>query len=370
MNKIDLITRNLEEVLTKNDLVNLVNNKERLVHYIGFEISGFLHLGTGLMSMLKVVDFQKAAIKCQIFLADWHSYINDKLTGDLKTIQKIAVGYYKEGFSVCLEALGGNSQKIDFILGSDLYHNNDKYWLTFIEISKNTTLSRVQRSIDIMGRKEKDIVDFAKLCYPLMQVADIFLLRANLVHAGLDQRKAHVIARDVALNLSYAPLLDKKKNKIKPIALHHHILLGLQQPPKYPITKEEIKEMPIDLKMSKSKPDSCIFIHDSPEEIEKKILKAFCPPNDVEYNPPLDWIYWLILPIKKEIKIKTSNGIKIYKEDKKNILIEDYKKGEIHPLDLKEALVRELISIIEPIFKHFNKGTAKKLKGELENIKK
>lgn len=370
MTKEELIIRNLEEVLTKEDLSFLIQNKERLIHYIGFEVSGFLHLGTGLMSMLKVADFQKAGVKCQIFLADWHSYINDKLNGDLKTIQRVAVSYYKEGFSVCLDSLGGNSQKIDFILGSELYHHNDKYWLTFIEISKNTTLARVQRSIDIMGRKEKEIVDFAKLCYPIMQVADIFLLKANLVHAGLDQRKAHVIARDVALSLSFSPLLDKKKRKIKPIALHHHILLGLQKPPKYPITKEEIKEMTIDLKMSKSKPDSCIFIHDSPEEIEKKIIKAFCPTNDIDYNPPLDWIYWLILPIKKEVKIKTSNGIKIYKEETRNELISDYQKGEIHPLDLKECLIKELTAILEPIYKHFNKGKAKKFKDELANIKK
>ncbi len=370
MDKIDLITKNLEEVLTKEDLINLVNNKNRLVHYIGFEISGYLHLGTGIMSMLKVSDLQKAGVRCQIFLADWHSYINNKLNEDLSTIRKIAVGYYKEGFKVCLDTLGGNSQKIDFILGSELYHNNDKYWLTFIEIAKNTNLARVQRSIDIMGRKEKDVIDFAKLCYPIMQVADIFLLKANIVHAGLDQRKAHVIARDVALNLSFSPLLDNKKRKIKPIAIHHHILLGLQKPPKFPISKEEIREMVIDLKMSKSKPETCIFIHDSPEEIENKILKAFCPPNEIEYNPPLDWIYWLILPAKKEIKIKTSSGAKIYKENKKEELLFDYKNGLIHPLDLKEALIKELTSILEPIYKHFNKGRAKKLKDELTKIKK
>ena len=367
MDKFELITRNLEEVLTEEDLKNLINNKERLVHYIGFEISGFLHLGTGLMSNLKIRDFQRAGVKCNIFLADWHSYINDKLGGDLKIIKKIAVKYYKEAFKICLERVGGNSQKIEFILGSELYHNNDLYWLTFIEIAKNTTLARIQRSIDIMGRRMKEEVDFAKLCYPPMQVADIFALGVNLAHAGIDQRKAHVIARDVALQLKFKPLLDKKKNKIKPIALHHHILLGLNKPPKYPITKEEIKESLIDLKMSKSKPESCIFIHDSPEEIEKKIIKAFCPPNDIEYNPPLDWMLNLIIPIKNEIKIKVLNSIKIYNEKNKKELLEDYKNGLIHPMDLKEALIRNLIEILEPIYKHFK--NSKHLK-ELQELTK
>lgn len=365
MDKIELITKNLEEVLTLNDLEELIKNKNRLRHYIGFEISGFIHLGTGLMSSIKIKDFQKAGVECNIFLADWHSYINDKLGGDLNIIKKTAVNYYKEAFKICLETIGANSQKVNFILGSDLYHNNDLYWLTFIEISKHTTLARIQRSIDIMGRKLKEEVDFAKLCYPPMQVADIFILGINLAHAGLDQRKAHVIARDVALQLKFKPLLDKRRNKIKPIALHHHLLLGLLKPPKYPIKKEEVKDMLIDLKMSKSKPESCVFIHDSPEEIERKIIKAFCPPNDIEYNPPLDWIYHLIIPIKNEVKIKTFNGVKIYNEKNKKNLLEDYKHGLIHPMDLKDSLIKNLIEILEPIYKYFKN---KKYFKELEKL--
>lgn len=362
MGKFSLITKNLEEVLTLEDLRSLIENKNKLKHYIGFEVSGYLHLGTGFMSSLKIRDFQKAGAECNIFLADWHSYINDKLGGDLEIIKKTAVSYYKEAFKICLETIGANSQKVNFILGSDLYHNNDLYWLTFIEISKNTTLARIQRSIDIMGRKLREEVDFAKLCYPPMQVADIFSLGVNLAHAGMDQRKAHVIARDVALQLKFKPLLDKNKNKIKPIALHHHVLLGLFKPSKYPIKKEEIKELLIDLKMSKSKPESCIFIHDSPEDIERKIIKAFCPPNDIDYNPPLDWMFHLIIPIKNEVKIKTSREVKIYNEKNKKELLVDYKNGLIHPMDLKESLIKNLVEILEPIYKYFkNKKSLKEL---------
>lgn len=370
MNKINLITRNLEEILTGEDLKNLIENKNKLIHYIGFEISGLIHLGTGLMSSLKIRDFQKSGVKCHIFLADWHSYINDKLGGDLKVIKETAVKYYKEAFKVCLENIGANSQKIEFILGSELYHHNDLYWLTFIEISKNTTLARVQRSIDIMGRRLKEEVDFAKLCYPPMQVADVFALGVNLAHAGLDQRKAHVIARDVALKLKFKPLLDKNKNKIKPIALHHHLLLGLSKPPQWPFNKEALKEILIDLKMSKSKPESCVFIHDSKEEVEAKILKAFCPPQETLFNPPLDWLIHLVLPLKGEIKLKTSGGVKIYQENEKKLILLDYERGLIHPLDLKEALINELWQILEPIYKHFQKEKFKEIINKLKEVKK
>lgn len=342
--KLFLITRNLEEILTEEELKKLIDKNKKLVHYIGFEISGLLHLGSGIVSMMKVKDFQEAGVECNIFLADWHSWINEKLGSDLNVIKSIGVRYYKEAFKICLDSLGGDSKNLNFITGSDLYHNADEYWLTVINIGKNTTLSRTLRSVDILGRKAGEGIDMAKLIYPLMQVADIFYLNVNLAHAGMDQRKAHVIARMVANNIK----------RIKPIALHHHIILGLQKPPKYPITEEELRELKVDLKMSKSKPETCIFIHDSPEEVERKIIKAFCPPSDIVYNPILDWIFWLILPLNQEINIKTVKGnTKKYKDCNKKELLIDYKNGIIHPMDLKEVLLNKLIEILKPINKRF-----------------
>jgi len=87
--KLKLIKRNTEEILTEDSLKSLIESGTPINHYIGFEISGKIHLGTGLMCMSKVKDFMDAGINCSIFLADWHSWINDKLGGDIKVIQKI-----------------------------------------------------------------------------------------------------------------------------------------------------------------------------------------------------------------------------------------------------------------------------------------
>jgi tyrosyl-tRNA synthetase len=202
------ITRNLDEVLTREDLEHLVASGTPIRHYIGFEISGKIHLGTGLVCMGKVKDFVDAGAHCTIFLADWHSWINDKLGGDRETIRRVAGGYFTEGLKASFQALGGDPSKLNFVLGTDLYHHNDQYWATLIDVSKNTTLARMQRSITILGRKEGEAVDFAKLIYPPMQVADIFTMGVNLAHAGMDQRKAHVIARDVASKMRVSPLVD------------------------------------------------------------------------------------------------------------------------------------------------------------------
>src|SRR3989338_6152303 len=330
MDKFELIARNTEEILTVDDLKELINSGTPLKHYIGFEISGKIHLGTGLMCMGKVKDFMDAGMHCSVFLADWHSWINDKMGGDKEVIKKVAVGYFKEGLKASLKCVGGEPRKLKFVLGSDLYHHNDLYWLNVIDISKHTSLARMMRSITIMGRQEGEAVDFAKLIYPPMQVADIFIQKVNMPHAGIDQRKAQVIARDVALNISFSPLVDSKGKQIKPTAVHHHLILGLGKPSVWPVPKDKLQELWSSLKMSKSKPDTCVFIHDSEEEVRRKIKNAFCPEKEIEFNPVLDWARSLVFPIKNKLEIKREKKFGGNKEYKSYEEIEqDFIEGKL-----------------------------------------
>jgi tyrosyl-tRNA synthetase len=368
--RFELIKNNTEEIMTEDDLKLLLDSGTKIKHYIGFEISGKIHLGTGLMCMSKVKDFMDTGIDCSIFLADWHSWINDKLGGDREIIKKVAGGYFKEGLKASLKCFGGDPEKLKFILGSDLYHNNDDYWATMVDVSKNTSLSRMQRSITIMGRKEGGSVDFAKLIYPPMQVADIFIQGINLPHAGIDQRKAQVIARDVALKIKTKPLLDKDGKQIKPVAVHHHLILGLGKPPVWPVPKEQLQELWSALKMSKSKPDTCIFIHDSPKEIKRKINQAFCLEGETEFNPILDWVKYLIFRdanSKLEIKRPEKFGGDVtYTSYKK--LEKDFAEKKLHPMDLKNSVSEKLIQILEPARKHFEQPKVKKMLEDLEKL--
>ena len=76
--KIDMIKRPpYEEMVTEEELIELFNTNSSPKHYIGLEISGFLHLGSLISTGFKINDFVKAGIKCTIFLADWHTVIND-----------------------------------------------------------------------------------------------------------------------------------------------------------------------------------------------------------------------------------------------------------------------------------------------------
>jgi len=367
--RFELIKRNTEEILTEEDLKKLLDSKEKLKHYIGFEISGKPHLGHGLVCMSKVKDFVDAGIDCSIFLADWHSWINDKLGGDMKIIQGIGANYFKEALIAAYKCVGGNPKDLRFVLGSELYHNNDKYWETVIDISKNTTLGRIERSITIMGRKEGESVDFAKLIYPPMQVADIFIQGINIAHSGNDQRKAQVIARDVALKLKN-PLRNSKKEVIKPIAIHGHLILGLQKPSVWPVPKENMQELWGQMKMSKSIPSSSIYMTDSEEEVQKKISNAFCPEVETNFNPLIDWARYLVFIDKKsKLEIKRPEkygGNKTYNSFEE--LVKDFENKKLHPMDFKNAMAEKINKILEPAREHFSSPKMKKLKEEMDKL--
>jgi len=200
----------------------------------------------------KINDFVKAGVDCTVFLADWHTLLNEKMGGSFENIRKVSK-YYEDAFRlVCPEA--------NVVLGTDLYDSKKEYWFELVQIAKHMSLARTMRTLTIMGRSENDEkVDLAKLIYPAMQAADIHSLDLDIVHAGMDQRKIHMLVKDV---------FPKMKWKV-PVAVHHKLLPGLTKP-------TEVKPDGEVAKMSKSDPNAGIFIHNSDDEITTKIKKGFC----------------------------------------------------------------------------------------------
>lgn len=362
--RLNLIKANLEEVLTEEELKALVEEGEPLRHYIGFEISGKVHLGTGFASMLKIKDLLEAGVQTTVLLADWHTWLNKKLDGTLETAKKMAREYFQEALKAAALCVGADPEKIDFILGSELYEKLGlNYWSDVVKVSKATTLSRMIRSTTIMGRKESEISDAAMLIYPAMQSADIFALGVNITHAGTDQRNVHIVAREAAKDLGLT----------KPIAIHHHLLQGLMKPHVWPIPEDNREEQVMALKMSKSNPDSAVFIHDSPDEIKRKVNNAFAPEGEVNYNPILDWAKNLIfypsalqgqaLQIKRDEKWGGDINYLSYKT-----LEKDYVEKKLHPQDLKMAVAEWLIQKLEPARKYFEDPKRKAALAEIEKL--
>ncbi len=361
-----------EELLTRNRLREYLETGVHIKHYIGFEISGFVHLGTGIITMQKIADLQEAGFETTVFLADYHSWINRKLGGDLETIKRVAGGYFKEALRIGLKSVGGDPDRVEYVMGSELYGDLGlKYFENVIRVSMKTTLSRIRRSVTIMGRKMGESITFAQLLYVPMQVADIFSMNINLAHGGMDQRKAHVIAIDVGDAFGY-----------KPVALHHHLLMGLKltedqwrliKEARETGDREKLEEGIIDVKMSKSKPETAIFIHDPPEVIRRKIRKAYCPPRIIEYNPVVEIAKYIVFPwlerLRKEFIVvnKKTGEEKTYSSW--NMFEKDYAEGKIHPLDLKEAVIEYLTEMLKPAREYFLEGPGRKYYEELKSLR-
>jgi tyrosyl-tRNA synthetase len=367
--RLALIERNTAEVLGRDDLRRMLENGTPLQHYIGFEISGKVHLGS-VLGMAKVRDLTEAGVRCRLFLADWHTWINDKLGGDRAVIRRIASGYFAEANRAALMCVGGNPAQLEVTLASDLYDEYPEYWATMIEVSKNTSLARMQRSISILGRAEGEQVDFAKLIYPAMQAADIFAQQVHIAHAGMDQRKAHVIARDVALHLRVGALRGIDGAPIKPAAVHHPLLLGLRKPPVWPVPEDGVRDAYAEMKMSKSDPNAAVFVHDSPDEIRDKIRRAFCPPEVAEFNPVLDWLEKLCFNVMGgplRVQRSPQNGGDVTYETFPE-LRDAYTSGSLHPMDAKAALSERLIQLLQPARDHFARPEVHAMLDELDSV--
>ncbi|HKM75180.1 MAG TPA: tyrosine--tRNA ligase, partial [Candidatus Bathyarchaeia archaeon] len=74
--RLKLATQETEEVITKEELKTLLETNQRPKAYWGFEASGLMHIGMGLVCGKKIKDMIQAGFDFTIFLADWHSWIN------------------------------------------------------------------------------------------------------------------------------------------------------------------------------------------------------------------------------------------------------------------------------------------------------
>jgi tyrosyl-tRNA synthetase len=326
--KVELLTSIGEEVITPEALTNLLTHKKEIIAYDGFEPSGRMHLAQGLLRAHNVNKFVRAGVKFKFWIADWFALMNLKLGGDLKKIQK--AGYDMiEIWKKCgmeIDAVNEHGEKmVEFIWSSEeINKRNDEYWNLVLDIGTKFNLHRVKKCTQIMGREESDDLAASQIFYPIMQCADIFFLKVDIASLGIDQRKVNMLA------LEYC---DKIKRKNKPIIISHHMLMGLDG----------------SSKMSKSNPDNAIFMDDKKEDIKRKINKAFCEEGNVDVNPLLDWIEYLIFPILGKFVLPRNekwNEPEIIFEDF-IILKKQFQEKIVHPSRLKVGMINHINDLLK-----------------------
>ncbi|RLI93443.1 MAG: tyrosine--tRNA ligase, partial [Candidatus Altiarchaeales archaeon] len=182
---------------------------------------------------------------------------------------------------------------------------------------------RARRSMQEIARDIEN-AKVSQMIYPLMQIADIKALDVDIAHGGMEQRRIHMLSRELLPEIGYK----------KPVCIHTPLLCSLQGPK---------------TKMSSSKPETMIRVDEAPEEIKRRINNAYCPP-EIRGNPIIEICKYLIFPRcdKFEIRRPDRYGGDIefhtYKE-----LEDAYISNKLHPVDLKNAVSEKLIEMLEPI---------------------
>ncbi len=315
----ELIMRNAEEVIGEDKIISLFKEKEQPVTYCGYETSGEVHLGH-LVTITKLMDLEKAGCKVKILFADWHTWLNQK--GDWDWI-KNQVEMWKKAF------IAAGLKNPEFILGTE-FQRDMKYIDDLFKLAQKTTLNRALRSMQQVAR-DIEHAKVSQVIYPLMQILDIKHLGIDIVQAGIEQRKIHMLGLEV-----FEEILEYKK----PVFVHTPLIPALQGPDAG--------------KMSSSDNSTLISVRDDADSIKKKLRKAYCPVGETKENPVIMIAQLIIFPrlnefiIKRPEKFGGNISFNNFEELKKA-----YENEEIHPLDLKNAVAEYLIEILNSIRKAF-----------------
>lgn len=314
--RLGLITRNLQEVIGENELRELVAKNKEISVYWGTMPTGSISIAY-FFPMMKVADFLRAGLKVKILFADLHA----ALDGVSWEILEKRYDYYKRAIIMILETIGVNIKQLEFIKGSDIQLNG-KYFHDLLKLSTITTINEAKHSAAEVV-KFGDSPKLSGVIYPLMQALDEEYLNVDAQFGGMDQRKIMVYARE------YMPKIGYKQR----IELINPIIRGL-----------------VGEKMSSSIATSKIDLLDDEENVKKKINKADCIEGDPN-NGIMALSRYLFFVMKKD-----KNETFLVERSKKfggdisylnyEEMEKDFIEKKLHPMDLKNAIVREINSLL------------------------
>jgi len=329
--KIGLVKRNTVEIIGEEELKKLLKEKKSPSVYIGTAPTGRPHVGYFIWG-LKVADLLEAGFKVKILLADMHAALDNTPWNILDERYK----YYERIIPLMIQAIGAGIKNLEFVKGSSFELTRD-YIFDVLKMSSFTSIrdaNKAASDVVKMGKNPK----LSGLIYPIMQALDEQYLGVDAQLGGTDQRKIFVLARENHLKMGYKPRIE----------IMFPLLPGL-----------------IGEKMSASDERSKIDLLDDEKTIKNKLKNAEMIAGDSN-NGVMIFLEHVIMTIKKDKREKF-----LVKRDKKyggNLEYETYEeikkdfiKKKLHPLDLKNAVAKEISELLKPIHKH---------KKELEKLAK
>ena len=286
--------------------------------------TGRLHLGHYVGSLKNRVRLQDE-YECFFIIADLHTLTTrPERTGELEeNIRQLVIDYLSVGIDPGKSTIYLQSQIPEVAELSFIFSN----LVTVPRVERIPTLKDVMRDSNIQ------IPSLGLLTYPVLQSADILMVRAHLVPVGKDQASHIELTREIARDFNR--------------------LYGETLPVPEALIPDDIGTLPGTdgkAKMSKSV-GNVINLSDDSETVRKKVIGMFTDPARVHGNEPG--------------KVE-GNPVFVYLDafagdgDMKKIeeLKNRYTKGDIKDVEVKEYLFEVLERFLVPI---------RKRRAELEN---
>lgn len=221
--------------------------------------TGSLHLGHYVGSLENRIKLQDE-YECFFIIADYqvltdHLYETKNI---IQNIQEIMIDYLSVGLDPAKSTFFIQS-KIPEIAELTMYFS---MIVSLPRVQRNPTVKEEMKAAKI-GKRE---ISYGFLGYPISQAADILSVRADLVPVGKDQ----------------LPHLEQTRE----IAQTFNRIFGKVFPLPEPLLGRFSRLPGIDgQKMSKSR-NNAIYLKDAPEEVVKKIMRAYTDPARVRATDP------------------------------------------------------------------------------------
>ena len=175
-----------------------VSSATKPVVLSGIQPSGNLHLGNYFGAVQQYLEFLNKGYDCYYFLANYHALTSlrdrDRL---LQLTQSTAVDYL---------ALGLDPARCAIYRQSDIPEVCELQWI----LTTVTPMGLLERAHAYKDKVAQGIpADHGLFAYPVLQAADILIVRANFVPVGQDQKQHIEVTRDIAqyFNTSYGEVL-------------------------------------------------------------------------------------------------------------------------------------------------------------------
>lgn len=272
--------------------------------------TGALHLGHYVGSLKMRVDLQDK-IDTFVLIADLH--VLTTRTHDLGEI-----GHNIRECVLDYLAVGIDPQKTTIYLQSLVPEVLELFWL-FMPLVGVPRAQRIPTLKEQVRDLQLESASMALLSYPVLQSADILMVKGDVVPVGKDQGSHVELTREIArrFNQTYGEVFPEPDAPITPV------LIGTDGQPKG----------------SKSI-GNVIMLSDSAEEVEAKVKTMFTDPNRVRAD----------IPGKVE-----GNPVFIYHDefnddlDEVNDLKERYRAGTVGDVEVKKKLAGAINRFLDPI---------------------